>query len=292
MFKVNNLIPGINFSVFQDSSSSYYLGGNKARKIEYLEKKIKPQFNAIVTTGGIQSNHCRVTALMCAKNNWKCTLILHGNKEKFYQEKGNALIMRMCGAETRFVNAQDIGSAMDKAMGDLKKEGYSPYYLYGGGHNKNGVEAYVEAIKELQEVLGKNNPPDHIFLASGTGSTQAGILLGLEKFGWSSTRVHGISVARKKQKGTESILEAIHFIKKDFDTSRIHFYDDFIFGGYGVCTKELEDFIFKIAKKSGVILDTTYTGKAFYGMMEIINKENYKGNILFWHTGGLLNLMA
>jgi D-cysteine desulfhydrase len=47
-----------------------------------------------------------------------------------------------------------------------------------------------------------------------------------------------------------------------------------------------------IAKETGILLDTTYTGKAFYGMVETINKQSLTGNMLFWHTGGIFNIMA
>lgn len=283
----------ISIKIISDDLVLPFLGGNKARKLLKIEKEIaSSKKNAIVTTGGIQSNHCRVAALVCAKNGWKCKLILHGNEQEFYKQNGNALIMRMCGAEIQFVTPAEIGSSMDKSMEDLKNRGYSPYYLYGGGHNKLGVAAYIDVIHELFDELGVENQPNHIFLPSGTGSTQAGILLGLEQVGWNATKVHGISVARIKAKGTKGVLEGIQFIKHDFDASKVLFYDDFLFGGYGAYNKELQKFIVGVAKKYGLILDTTYSGKAYYGMLKLIQKEKLTGNILFWHTGGLLNLMA
>lgn len=284
-------IAGVNF-VRDDLFPSFY-GGNKARKISCLLKHINSQsVNAIVTTGGVQSNHCRVVALACAQKGWKCKLILHGSKIQFENENGNAFLMRLAGADVSFVESQEIGPAMDKAMIDLSEKGYNPYYLYGGGHNKYGVQAYEDAVQELHLSIKPNEIPNHIFLASGTGSTQAGILIGLEKVGWNSTQVHGISVARNNARGKDGVLEAIHFINTDFDASRILFYDDFLFGGYGHYNEELKIFTYDIARKTGILLDTTYTGKAYYGMLQLIRKHNLKGNILFWHTGGLLNLMA
>jgi D-cysteine desulfhydrase len=65
-----------------------------------------------------------------------------------------------------------------------------------------------------------------------------------------------------------------------------------LFEGYGKSNRQLHDFIIRVAKSTGVILDETYTGKAFWGMIQIIENEKLNGNMLFWHTGGLLNLMA
>lgn len=279
--------------ICRDDLFPKYYGGNKARKINSIEQEIRSRNNnAVVTTGGIQSNHCRVTAMMCAENQWKCKLILHGTESEFYNQKGNAQIMRMCGADIQFVDSQQISSAMDNAMNDFKNNGFSPYYLYGGGHNNFGVEAYVQAISELKNSLGSHFQPDHIFLASGTGSTQAGILVGLENVGWHNTKVHGISVARKKDRGINGIIEAISFVSSNFDSSKILFYDDYLFGGYGQDNDILRKFTNSIAIDTGLILDTTYTGKAYFGMIDLIKKFNLTGNIFFWHTGGLLNVMA
>ena len=71
----------------------------------------------------------------------------------------------------------------------------------------------------------------------------------------------------------------------------MYFEDEFLFGGYGLSTPELNEFTELIAAGCGLILDTTYTGKAYYGMTEIMSKEKPGGEVVFWHTGGLLNLM-
>ena len=44
----------------------------------------------------------------------------------------------------------------------------------------------------------------------------------------------------------------------------------------------------------GMIIDPTYSGKAFWGMNNIIeSSETFKDkNILFWNTGGIMNLLS
>lgn len=297
-------IDSVNLSAFSIKEEIYvarddlfplFLGGNKARKMVNIIADIERNHcDAVVTTGGIQSNHCRVVALACSLNQWKCKLILHGSKEQFFSEKGNALLMRMADVQVEFVPGSQIGPAMDQAMDELKSEGYKPYYLYGGGHNKAGTLAYVEAMYELKKALPENTGIDYIFLASGTGSTQAGILAGCRKVGWNDTRVYGISVAREKKRGSEAILESLHFLGADTETKQndIVFSDDFLFGGYGSYNRTLQEFVHQTARETGILLDTTYTGKGFYGMVETIKEQDLTGNILFWHTGGIFNLMA
>ena len=289
---------GLSFKMARDDLFAEAGGGNKARKTrEYKADILAKGANAIVTTGGVQSNHCRAVALMCAKRGWKCRLVYHGSAERFYAEKGNALIARMCGAQTVFVKEDMISSAMDSAMLDFSKDGLAPYYIRGGGHDICGGVAYVKAIGELKENLAE--APDYIFHASGTGSTQAGILVGLERFGWANTKVVGISVARNAQRGASVISEFSASLAKycgvRFDSSKIIFTDKYVCGGYEKYSPELKEIAMDAAEKLGILFDTTYSGKALFGMYNYIaeNRELMRGKkILFWHTGGIMNLMA
>jgi D-cysteine desulfhydrase len=279
-----------NLLIARDDLFPLFMGGNKARKMVKIISDIeKNNCNAVVTTGGIQSNHCRVAALACAEKGWECKLVLHGSHEQFFSEKGNSLIMQHSGAQIEFVQAADIGTVMDQSMKKLKASGLKPYYLYGGGHTKEGVEAYVEAVHELKDALPSGYILNNIFLASGTGSTQAGIIAGCREVGWKHTKVHGISIARQKQRGIEAIRESLSLIYHYPDTlfNNIIFYDEFLFGGYGKSNHQLRDFIFHVESVVGLALDNIYTGKAFLGMLEIIKRDDIKGNMLFWNTGGL-----
>lgn len=184
-------------------------------------------------------------------------------------------------------------------MEQLRKDGYRPYYVIGGGHNLPGGTCFVDAVVELKRQCNEiGYKPDYIFLASGTGSTQAGIVVGLDIVGWSDVKCIGISVARRKERGIQVIAEfanmlAEHYnLKKRYDDS-ILFNTDYLFGGYEKYTPEMEEFLLEATRKTGLVFDTTYSGKAFYGMMDMIKKtpEMQNKNILFWHTGGLMNLM-
>ena len=79
-------------------------------------------------------------------------------------------------------------------------------------------------------------------------------------------------------------------LEKDY-TDNINFNVDYLCGGYENYTSEMKSFLDDAMIKTGLVFDTTYSGKAFYGMMDMIEKLNLKGNMLFWHTGGIMNLM-
>lgn len=290
---------GHDIGVVRDDLFPQSGGGVKSRKSTYYEREMFLKgFNACVTTGGIQSNHNRAIALMCARNGWRCHIVFHGTKERFEAEKGNALIVRKSGATFEFVEASQIGPAMDAAMIKLRKEGFNPMYIHGGGHDLPGGIALAEAVLKLKQCCDKTGyKPTHIFHASGTGSTQAGIAVGLDLAGWSDVKLTGISIARQKQRGTEVIeefandLASYYGIDKDY-TGKIDFNTDYLYGGYEGHTLEMADFIDDVSRQTGLLMDTTYSGKAFYGMFDYLRTKNITGNVLFWHTGGLMNIMS
>ena len=286
---------GMKICVVRDDVYPFIGGGGKARKAVYYEELLREQgYNAVVTCGGIQSNHNRAIALMCAKNGWKCHLCIQGTKERFMAEKGNALMDRLSGAECELIKPEDTAVAMDRAIKRLAAEGYKPYYCHGGGHDLPGGVSFVEAVEELAMRLEK---PEYIFHASGTGSTQAGIVVGLDRIGWSDVKCMGISVARQYENGRQAIAEFANMLAEHYGMlerydDRILFNTDYLYGGYEQFTPEMDAYLKIAMKKTGLMFDTTYSGKAFYGMMDIIKEQGLTDKrIVFWHTGGIMNLM-
>lgn len=288
-------VDGINLSIVRDDLFPFIGGGGKARKAVYYEAYLREHgYNAVVTCGGIQSNHNRAIALMCARNGWKCHLCIQGMEERFLREKGNALLDRLSGAACELIHPEDTAVAMDRAMNRLADEGYKPYYCHGGGHDLPGGVAFVDAVAELAKLTDK---PDNIFHASGTGSTQAGVAVGLDRVGWGDVKCIGISVARQQERGRQVIADfanmlAGHYGMNERYDDRILFNTDYLCGGYEQYTAEMADYLNRVMCQTGLMFDTTYSGKAFYGMMDYIKKHSLTDKkILFWHTGGLMNLM-
>ena len=292
-------VDGMNLKVVRDDLYPDSGGGIKSRKTISYERFLRDGgYNAVVTCGGIQSNHNRAVAIMAARNGWKCHLCVQGTQERFDAEKGNALLCRLAGAECEVIDPKDTAASMDRAMEQLKAEGYKPYYIHGGGHDLPGGTSFVEAVQDLKRQCDEMGyKPDYIFHASGTGSTQAGIVVGCDLVGWSDVKVVGISVARQYERGKQVIADfanmlAGHYgLKKDY-ADEILFNTDYLFGGYEEYTPEMKSYLDEVMARTGLMFDTTYSGKGFYGMMQEIKKQGLQNkNIIFWHTGGLMNLM-
>lgn len=281
--------------VVRDDLYPFTGGGGKARKAVYYESMLREQgYNAVVTCGGIQSNHNRAIALMCAKNGWKCHLCIQGSEERFNGEKGNALLDRVSGAECELISVDETAAAMDRAMLQFVGKGYKPYYCHGGGHDLPGGIAFVDAVESLSQQIEK---PDYIFHASGTGSTQAGIVVGLDRVGWRDVKCVGISVARQYERGRKVIVDfanllAEYYGMKERYDDRIIFNTDYLFGGYEKYSPQMVSYLKRAMKETGLVFDTTYSGKAFYGMMDIVKKQGLREKkVVFWHTGGIMNIM-
>ena len=266
-------------------------GGNKARKVEYfMEDILNKKSDYIVTYGSVQSNHCRVVAALSAKMGIKCLLILAETDEIDYG--GNYFLYKLYDAKITFSKVDKVSSTIDETIQKLKDDGYNPYFITGGGHGNLGTMAYVDAYKEITN-QNKDKEFDYIFFASGTGTTQAGLIIGNEKEN-SKTKIVGISIARNKKRATEVIYESIKDYCQeynedlDIDKININIEDRYIGNGYGHIYEEILSTIKEVSRKDNILLDPVYTGKAFYAMNDYIVKNNIKNKkILFIHTGGM-----
>lgn len=285
-----------NYEIFVKRDDLYPIsgGGNKGRKAKVIfEKCLHDGKNAVVTCGGAQSNHLRATAIMCRQLGLQFTAVIHANKPGVLS--GNLQLLQLLGVRIVFCDMSEVAEVMDAEMERFRALSFDPFYIYGGGHSVEGTYAYVQAVNEL----ASQSPIifDKVFHASGTGATQAGLHIGfgLNEF---HTEVIGISVAREQQRGkaviNASINEYLEHYQLTFQVKPVHFDDSCLCGGYEKTTKELLSTISQVAKLTGIILDPTYTGKAWLGMKHFMDRHptTKKQKILFWHTGGLLNLMA
>lgn len=270
-------------------------GGNKGRKVEYIFRNIdrnsKP---VIITNGGLQSNHARVCAILSAQRGYECHLVLHSEQESdsIKNPTGNYLISLITGAHIHHVAATNIAEKIESIRSELIKDNKNPFIIPGGAHCLEGALAYSDMVDELKE------QPDYIFLASGTGATQAGLLAGLDRKSW-DTEVIGISVARGSNRAASIINDSYDEVRQFLHiTSQkkrpVNILDEWTFGGYEKYDHSLISLIKNIARDTGIILDYTYTGKAFYGMIEVLKRypEMKSKKILFLHTGGLMNLAS
>mgnify|MGYP000852631978 CR=1 FL=1 len=272
----------------------FSFGGNKARKAQLIFNKIDSEnVDYVVTYGSSSSNHCRVVANACAIRKLPCMIISPTEDKK---STFNRTLVRILGAEIRVCAVNDVPSVIQETLIDLRSKGLKPYFIEGGGHGIIGTHAYVLCYDEIQkyETMSVTNF-DYIFLASGTGTTQAGLICGKILHG-SSVDIVGISIARKNPYGANVVHQSVYEymtqlgINNDF-RSYVKFIDDYTLEGYGVCNAEINEQIDEVLRRYGIALNTTYTGKAFWGMEQYLEDQSIRGKrILFINTGGVPNV--
>lgn len=276
--------------IMRDDLIPFSFGGNKARKAVNFFKEIKENnYNYVITYGSASSNHCRIIANLCKKNEIRCTII---TTEKEH-ETNNKIMCELFNVEFVYCKVEEVKQTIEKQINQKRKENFKPYFIQGGGHGNLGTQAYIDAYKEILEYeQNRDIQFDYIFHASGTGTTQAGLILG-KLLNHSKTKIVGVSIARKLPRGRDVIIESIDDyiseknLKIEIQKEDIKFIDDYILEGYGKYNKEILEEIKKMLCTYGVPMDTTYTGKAFWGMKEYIKKEDIKNKkVLFIHTGG------
>lgn len=277
----------------RDDLISFSFGGNKARKAKYFfDKILKDNYSTVITYGSKFSNHCRVIANMCKKYKLNCIIVspYSSNTTNF-----NRTLIDLTEAKIIECEIDEVSETINKVLTEEKiRTNDKAFFIPGGGHGNEGTQAYIDAYHEIEIWRQKNNIKfDYIFLASGTGTTQAGLILG-NHLHQNLSQIIGISVARNREYGTsvikKSILEYIQEKKinmKNID-KMINFYDNLTTLSYGEFDTKIKEIILEMYQKYGIALSTAYTGKAFTGMLSFIKKYNLKGkNILFINTGGV-----
>jgi len=275
----------------RDDLIPFSFGGNKARKAKLFFEDLESQkSDCLVTYGSSSSNHCRIVANLAASKGLKCIIIspIETSKTTF-----NSQMMELFGAEIVDCKVSEVKETIENILYRLTEEGHKPYFIQGGGHGNLGTQAYIDAYKEIRKYEIENNVYfDYIFHTSGTGTTQAGLICG-KLINRDERQIIGISNARKNPYGGQVVLDSVncyleHIGEESVDSEAIDFIDDYVLDGYGAYNNEVLEVIREVLIKDGIPLDTTYTGKGFWGMTEYIKENQIAGkNILFIHTGGL-----
>ena len=292
---LSKMLGGPQLFIKRDDLTGLGFGGNKTRKLEYLAADAMAKGSqTLISTGAVQSNHCRQVAAAAARLGLGCILVLAGEKPD--QPQGNLFLDLLSGAEVIFVPKDQRDQALAEVTKQAEADNRKPYPIPYGGSNAIGAMGYHQAMHELNE-QGLN--PDWIVFATSSGGTQAGMLLGARETG-SCPKILGISVDKPARELSEIIAEIANAgaellqLETRFLHEEILVNDAYCSAGYGVLTAAEKEAILLFARQEAILLDPVYTGRAAAGLVDLIRHGFFKADekVLFWHTGGTPALFA
>ncbi|MBM3420917.1 MAG: D-cysteine desulfhydrase family protein [Bacteroidetes bacterium] len=272
--------------------------GNKLRKLEYSLARAKElKADTIITCGAVQSNHARTTAMVARRIGLKCVLVLNG--EEPAEPRRNYLISRLMGVEIRLVPTRsDREPGMNRAAEEVRAGGGKPFIIPLGASDEIGTPGFVNAmfeIKSQQESMGLRF--SHIVVSTSSGGTQGGLEAGKRIAGMHDIKIIGISADDSSEEIIIRALSAANPIMEytglaPIAAGELTVEDGYTGPGYGIPTPESDRAAGLFLEHEGILLDSTYTGKAAAGLIGLIESGRFKKNdrVLFWHTGGLVNL--
>jgi len=290
-------IGGPVLSIKRDDQTGLAFGGNKTRKLEYLVAEAQANgARTLITTGAVQSNHCRQTAAAAARFGFECILVLAGDPALDQGTTANLLLDQLLGAKIIWTSRESRDQSLEAAFQDAWNAGKRPYRVPYGGSSPVGAAAYAFALGELLE---QGMHPDTIVFATSSGGTQAGLVLGKELFGYKG-RILGISVDEPAQQLKNHVADLANQtadlldVPIRIDPENVNVDDHYLGAGYGIPTPADIEAIRLFAQTEAILLDPVYTGRAAAGLLDLARKGAFKRGeqVLFWHTGGNPALFA
>lgn len=299
--------------VKRDDMTGLAFGGNKARKLDYLVKDaLDHGYNALMTFGGVQTNHGRMTVAAAVRYNMKPILVLTGPKPDYCS--GNLILDRMMGADVHFIDttayadlpepeksektAAFLAQETEKIVAEYEKQGIHPYNVPVGGSSLVGAAGYINAIPEIMKQM-KEQGIEARYLVCGYGSmgTFGGLLAGAKYFK-APFEVIGIPVS-PAYRSPEQVAEFIDKLSAEYELG-IHVTPEEVrietgapeepyYGiAYNVPDPVTQQYMALLARTEGLFTDPCYTGKIFHGFVDLVRSGKIPEgeNAIFLHSGG------
>lgn len=296
--------------VKRDDLTGLALGGNKARKLEFLcGQAIDDGTNCLITVGASQSNHCRMTAAAGAIMGIETHLVLSGDRPDVFT--GNQLLSDRLGAHQHFSGAPAelwgvLEIAREELTAELEAQGLRTFSIPIGGSTPHGALGYVRAFEELIDQCDEMSlRPASVVVTSSSGGTHAGLVAGKAWLRACDPHRHlpeivAVGVAKGVVSGTPSIsdlaqetLRVVGFPGEVGDDDVV-VVGDWLGTDYAIPTQESRAAQDWAARCAGILLDDVYTAKGMSGVLGLSERGRWSSgdDVVFIHTGGHPEIFA
>ncbi len=293
----------------RDDLTGLALGGNKARKLEFLiGDAIDQRAKVVITTGAVQSNHARMTAAAACAAGLRTELVLT-SADQNPPAQGNLLLDHLFGATIHYVpppadpmlaTSDEEAAKVAEVEASARARGERPYLIPVGGSSGVGVLGYLSGSAEIvTQLREQHESPVRLYYASGSRGTQAGLTLGAK---WCNApyQVYGVAVSGGEPWKRERALRiandaatlagiATRIVDEDLFTDQ-----GYIGEGYGIPTPECIEALNLVARSEAILLDPVYTAKAMACLIRHVRTRELDpaSTVVFLHTGGVPALFA
>ena len=301
---------GANLWVKRDDLTGLGVGGNKARKLEFLcGEALNNNATCLVTVGAAQSNHCRMTAAAGARLNLPTHLVLSGVKPK--RLEGNQMLSSMFGAQLHHTGFEandwaNLETARNTLTEELISDGQRPHSIPIGGSTAVGAIGYAVAFDEIiTQCESQDFVADAIVFTTSSGGTHAGLIAGLIRARANNPRkvlpkIIGIGVAKGVALNAIRVAELANQTLTLLDEpTRVTLEDviidaNYMGSDYAMPTQAAAEATTWAAHRGAWVLDPVYSAKGFSGLLGRDAKGEFAAdsNIVFIHTGGLPSLFV
>lgn len=294
----------------RDDLTGFAFGGNKLRKLDYIVADAKEKgCNTLLTYGGIQTNHGRLTAAAAAMHGMKSIIMCYGKPPEY--ASGNLLLDLMLGSEVFFMDTTEVRklskenvvdgyinlkkNATDKVINQCKAQGDDVYIVPIGGHSVIGTVGYIEAIKEIMDQLEfQEETIDYVLSGLGSGGTFAGLYLGALYYK-APFKIMATTVSDKSESEMHELVEFMNNCNQELNLGLdeikledLDYFNNYYELGYNVPDENTRENMYLLARQEGIFVDPCYTGKTFSALVDLVDKEIIPKDksVLYIHTGG------
>lgn len=295
--RLREVVGGPRVWVKRDDLTGLAFGGNKSRYLEFtLAEAIEQGADAVVLSAVVHSNHCRQFAAAAARLGLEAVVVLRQSDTPMGLTDpvtGNYLLHHLFGARVRIAPPEEVGAVIEEEMERFRRRGRSPF---------TGVSAVLSRVAYVQCALelatqcdAAGVEPAEVYVGSG-GNSLAGLVAGFRLLGrpvpfTGTPQGHvadaGSAAGAVAARASETI-DRLGLTCDPPTTDGIRVDDRWVGPGFGILDGPTREAIGLLARTEGVLVDPTYTGKAFTGLLAEIREGRWAedADVVFVHTGG------
>ncbi|MCC8194458.1 MAG: pyridoxal-phosphate dependent enzyme [Deltaproteobacteria bacterium] len=297
--------------VKREDMTSYGLGGDKIRRLEFAFAKVREAgADVVIISGGIHSNTILQVSAVCARLGLECEVFVTRAKSVTPEDENDAVNVMVCllhGARVHLMGTLEIPEQVTSDRADeLRAEGRRPFLIEPGGTSPYSTFGAILCLEELlEQIREKGFTPTAIVAPTGWCGNAAGFLIGLTLLAASGGPSIPLYVfdtfgkdaavpARKRIMNIVTECWKLLGLSGKCDDSLLYLSTDFAGQGVSHPDARAVEAIRFLGCKEGLLLDPSYTGKCMAGLLHMIRNKVFtqKDNVVYLHPGGMPAMFA